>query len=530
MTSRWLGTLRFAVAALSVVVFVVGAHLAATALIDLQRGRQMQEINEVAMRRAEVAIDHGLATLDDLAQQTAISCADETLQAVRLHVYQHWAVKDIRIANHDGTVACSAYPETLEFDRTWVKRDDMLPARDQSVRLFRVDQFFGSALGVFKDVNAEHSLIAILTVNASLFDLMPRELREHSEVALELANGHPVAGYSPIDREGPMTDAIEFVTTAERYPLRTVVRVDAQALAQWHRESYIPILGLGLLLGLGFGVLLASTLFRPLSPIARIDRALAAREFQPYMQPVVDLLTGAVTGCEVLARWVQSDGTVIPPFRFIQLAESSGRIEPMTWQLLASALNDLRELMAQDKTFKLSINIMPRHLVSPGFIDDVRRVVSEARVSPRQIVLEITEREELADLDQAAAVVNALRDLGFKIAIDDVGIGHSGLSHIQRLSANTLKIDKFFTDSVTRDQSAVTVIEMLVRLAHELKMSVIAEGIESKDQVASLIECGVTEGQGFIYAPPLPAPEFLAFIERRRSAGLRDARLPARVA
>ena len=249
--------------------------------------------------------------------------------------------------------------------------------------------------------------------------------------------------------------------------------------------------------------------------MAEIDKALAACEFKPYLQPVFNLHTGAIVGCEALARWVRADNTVLPPSRFIQLAEASGRIEQLTWQILSAALSELQPHLKRDKHFKVSVNIVPHHLVAAGFIDELRRIVAMAKVSPRQVVLEVTEREELEDLSCAAAAVAQLRDFGFKVAIDDVGIGHSGLSHIQKLGANILKIDKFFVDSICRDSAARAIVEMLVRLARELNMSVLAEGIEDATQLAALVACGIDEGQGYIVSPPMPVIEFIDFLNQQ---------------
>ncbi len=115
-----------------------------------------------------------------------------------------------------------------------------------------------------------------------------------------------------------------------------------------------------------------------------------------------------------------------------------------------------------------------------------RHIVASARVSSRQVVLEITERNELPDLEKAACVVRELRELGFRVAMDDVGVGHSGLSQMKGLGANTIKIDKFFVDTITQDGSAVTIIETLTRLARDLQMTVIAEGIETDEQLQAL--------------------------------------------
>ena len=200
---------------------------------------------------------------------------------------------------------------------------------------------------------------------------------------------------------------------------------------------------------------------------------------------------------------------------FIPLAESSGRIEAMTWQVLGRALADLHPHLRSDKEFKLSFNVVPKHLLSAGFVETLRSVVTAAKVSARQVMVEVTERDELDDLGRAAAVVRELRDYGFRVAIDDVGVGHSGLSRLKGLGANTIKIDKFFVDTITVDASTTTIVEMLVALARDFRMTVVAEGIETEEQVRALISCGVEEGQGYLVAAPLPFARFNALLASR---------------
>src|SRR5262249_14758348 len=151
--------------AVSALTFLACGHFAARALIEQQQTKQLQELGDVALRRAENAADYGAATLDRLNLRGPIGCNPSELQAGRLLVYQRSGVKDIRVLSRDGQVMCSAYPETLEFDKRWAGRDEMLPARDSTVRVFRVEQFFGDALGVVKDINDKKSLAAILGVD-----------------------------------------------------------------------------------------------------------------------------------------------------------------------------------------------------------------------------------------------------------------------------------------------------------------------------------------------------------------------------
>ncbi|HUV33001.1 MAG TPA: EAL domain-containing protein [Devosiaceae bacterium] len=499
---------------LTVGLFAVGGHFAASALISTQVNGQLGDLVQLALRRSEAAVDYGYEALRELGNQGTISCDPAALQSLRLRVYQRGPVKDIRIARPDGAVLCSAYSETLEFDRIWPRLDEMPLSSDGALRLFRVDQLFGTALGVLMQSDADSALIAILAVNTSLLDVMPAELRADSAVALELSDGRMIAEQLPSRPFAAADDILEFAARSDRLPLRSVIRVNARTVEGWNHQAYRPILALSGALGLLFGLLLGRAAGRPDSPAAVLDRAIARREFKPFLQPVFDLASGEITGCEMLARWVRADGTVVPPSRFIALAEDNGRIAEITWQMLESALAGLQPLMRRTKTFRLAVNISPGQFMAPGFTAQLRRVVAAAQVARRQIVVELTEREELGDLEAAAAIVAELQRCGFLVAIDDVGIGHSGLSHLQRLGANILKIDKFFIDSINHDDTARSIVDMLVRLADRLQMSLVAEGIEDRRQIETLLECGVVSGQGFVVAPPLPVPAFLELVER----------------
>jgi sensor c-di-GMP phosphodiesterase-like protein len=518
MTKRWPLLVKCALIAASVAVFLTGGHFAATALIGQQHARQLEELSKVALRRSEAVVTDSLSLLDDIARKGPAGCDPASLQGVRLSVYQRGSIKDIRMVDHQGAIKCSAYSETLEFDQGWVQRGEMLVSpSDSSLRFFRVDQFFGKALGLMKDIDQDHGVAAIVGVSSSLLDILPMELRDHGSIRFELENGLPLTGEG--DKTAALPDEVSLTAQSSLYPIRVVVSVDRPALGNWDTQPYWPIMILSLALGAAFGVLLARVVFRPRNPVEDLDRAIAAGEFQPYLQPIFDLKTGAIVGAEVLARQVRRDGTVIPPSRFIELAEESGRIAAITWQLLARALEELGQVMRRHPEFRRSINIAPRHFVSSEFVRELRREVAAAGVRANQITLELTEREGFDDLAQAAALVAEVRSLGFRVALDDVGIGHSGLSQIQRLGADVLKIDKFFIDSVNRDLSANVVIEMLVRLAAEMEMSIVAEGIEREEQAAALRACGVGKGQGYLVSPPLAIPAFLELLGTRAGPG-----------
>jgi sensor c-di-GMP phosphodiesterase-like protein len=526
---RWRAIARGLLFVGAVGAFLTSGDFAANYLIETQRQRQLEELGGIALRSSETVVDYGIAALRGVAQSGTVGCDSGALQSLRLHLYRSGVMKDIRVVRPDGTVLCSAFAETLEFDNGWATRDDMLLAIGGAVRLFRVEQFFGTALGAMIDVDTEHSLAGIMAVDGSLFDVIPAELRVESVVSLRLANGQMIASTASSAAFDTNQPAYVLTVPSYRYPLQTVIRIERSAFEAWNRQPYLPIMALSGLLGMVFGALLARGLFRSRSPLEELDRAIAQGQIRPYFQPIFELRTGAITGAEMLARWVKPDGTVIPPARFIELAEESARIQALTWQLLSTALMEIQQLLKADENFHVSINISPSHFATDGFVQQLRDTVSAAGVAPRQITLELTERENFDDPDLAAAIVAEVRSHGFKVAIDDVGIGHSGLSQIQRLRADILKVDKFFIDSVNLDPAAAAMIAMLVRLAREMNMSIIAEGIENRQQVDALIACGIANGQGYVVSPPLPPQEFLEFMAARTAerktaaAGIRAA-------
>lgn len=525
LNNRRLG--QSATVLISIGLFAASAYLAYGALTEAQNRRQLGELNMRILDRAERSVDFAFIALGELVEKGIVSCEAPALAELQRQVYQRGTLKDIRVINRDGSLACSAFVETLGFDARDMREAVKLPARNAAVSLFRIDQKEGVALGLAWQIDENTCLVAVVSTDALLFDMLPAELREGTQVTLRIGPDQTVASYAPeTDAATAVSRPVGFSATSPRYPLASDLRVDLATLRHWNHDLGPAVLFLAGLLGLLFGVLSARLLTRPPDPVTLIDRALAAREFRPYLQPIFSLSTGAITGCEALARWVRPDGSVVPPAQFIPLAEASGRIAPLTWQIIVQTLAELRPLLRRDKSFRVGFNIVPEQFMTPGFAAALRKCVAEARVSPRQVLLELTERQAIRDLDAAAGVVATLREAGFKVAIDDAGTGHSGLSYLQKLGVNTIKIDKFFVDSVTKDAAARTVIEMLVRLAHELGMTTVAEGVETAQQIAALTVCGVDHGQGYVVAPPMPVTAFLTLMaERGAMHGLPEAKV-----
>jgi sensor c-di-GMP phosphodiesterase-like protein len=249
------------------------------------------------------------------------------------------------------------------------------------------------------------------------------------------------------------------------------------------------------------------------NPILELERALNAGEFVPYYQPIVDIKTGKLRGAEVLARWRKPDGTVVLPGLFIPLFESSGLIIELTRTLMRKVCQELGPAFEARPHLKVGFNLAACHLVDEVIVKDVDRIFRRSPIRLSQVVLEITERQPIEDLTVTRRVIAALQGIGIRIAIDDVGTGHAGLSYVLKLGVDIIKIDKMFIDAVGTDRNSTTIIETLIDLADNMRMEIIAEGIENFEQVVHLRELGIRAAQGYVFAPPLPGSSFLQLVD-----------------
>jgi hypothetical protein len=263
MPSRRSRVAQILVVVLTAALFVGATHLLLSAAVDAQNRRQLDELNGLALRRAELAIDYAFTALGETAEQGIVSCDEAVLGEIRRHVYQRSTVKDIRVVHESGQVICSAFPETLSFDLGEIAADDTLVSRNEQVRLFRLDQQAGSALGVLWEVFSEIGLVAVVGTDALLYDMLPAELRDDSEMQLMLANGSVVARFAADGGAGPVGVPVQFSVQSERYPLKSVMNVDATTFGRWNKAPQPLFLAVGGLLGLAFGWLLVRALARP---------------------------------------------------------------------------------------------------------------------------------------------------------------------------------------------------------------------------------------------------------------------------
>jgi sensor c-di-GMP phosphodiesterase-like protein len=219
-----------------------------------------------------------------------------------------------------------------------------------------------------------------------------------------------------------------------------------------------------------------------------------------------------VVSAEVLVRWRRPDGTLVQPAQFIPLAESTGLIVDLTRALMRRVCREAGAAIGARPDFKIGFNLSALHFVDEAIVKDVDRIIGASAIAPSQVLLEVTERQPL-DLTKARRVIAALQGLGVHVGIDDLGTGHSGLSYMLKLGVDFIKIDKMFVDAIGTERYSTTIIDTLVGLGRDMSMDIIAEGVETLEQVQHLRDRGISKAQGYIFARPLPGPSFLKLLE-----------------
>lgn len=243
---------------------------------------------------------------------------------------------------------------------------------------------------------------------------------------------------------------------------------------------------------------------------ADLRRSLAREEIEPFYQPIVRLADGRIAGFEALMRWRHARRGLLPPDDFIALAEDMGLLPGFgRWMITAVArqLATWRREHPRSDPIKISVNLSPDELEREGLIEHVRAEIQRNGLPPKALTLELTESQIMKDPDRAAEVLRGLRGAGAGLSLDDFGTGFSSLSYLSRLPFDALKIDRYFVRTMATHEGSDTIVRSVATLGRDLNLEVVAEGVESRAMAERLLGAGCTYGQGYGYAPALPAQE-----------------------
>lgn len=243
--------------------------------------------------------------------------------------------------------------------------------------------------------------------------------------------------------------------------------------------------------------------------------ALERHELILHYQPITALPTGQMVGVEALLRWHHPQRGMILPNDFIPLAEESGLIVPIGFWALETACRQFLAWQADHSRSGLqvlSVNLSARQLASPMLIQTLGEIIQRTGIAPAQLELEITESMVIHGLESARAQLDAIKDLGVKLAIDDFGTGYSSLSYLHHFPLDTLKVDRSFVNAMSGGSRNVEIVRAIIMLSQQLAMNVIAEGIETIEEAATLRDLGCDYGQGYHFSRPLTAPDISSWL------------------
>ena len=252
---------------------------------------------------------------------------------------------------------------------------------------------------------------------------------------------------------------------------------------------------------------------------SKLRRALDREQFVMHYQPKIDLVSGRLSGLEALMRWNNPENGLVLPGSLIPILEESGMINEVGRWALRRAMADYGKWFEGGlQPPRIAVNVSAIQLARKDFVSEVRSVLNEAGVGGDGLDLEITESMLMEDINSSIAKLRAIRDMGVNITIDDFGTGHSSLVYLAKLPINALKIDRSFVSGMIGDPQNMTIVATIISLAHALNIKVVAEGVESQEQVESLKLLKCDELQGYIFSTPLPPEQLTKLLEARRQS------------
>jgi len=249
---------------------------------------------------------------------------------------------------------------------------------------------------------------------------------------------------------------------------------------------------------------------------AGLKHAVERNEIEVFYQPKIDFADGRVSGLEALIRWRHPARGLLMPDKFIGIAEETGLIIPIGYWTLRRVCERARQWQEHGVSLPIAVNLSASQFHEPELVRELAGILRATGVSPSMIELEITESMVMRDPERAVAIMHALRAMGVRLSLDDFGTGHSSLGYLKRFPIDRLKVDRSFVRDLPHNGDDLAITRAVIAMAHSLRMSVVAEGVEHQQQFDLLREQGCDEFQGFFCRPALPEPELLRFLVEER--------------
>ncbi|PLP99405.1 EAL domain-containing protein [Cupriavidus pauculus] len=509
-----------ALGSLATVVPVLTSLYVAKKDVERRDRLEIQDFARKAVMRADAVTSQAFAALADLDRQPGAPCSPTALEQAARVIYNYRYVQDAG-AYVDGRYLCSPLlgdvrskdltlppPDFRSGDGyvVWFRTKSPLSNERNDIQIGRDGHYIAIDRGSYVDLidPARRPIAAIQTTTGTLIALstganandMLDAWRHGGKVINEEWN-YAVAQSST----GPLAVVV-------KSPRSSVARTWPKLLAAW--------LSIGVTAGAVLGWFAYKRISWQLSFPATVEWAISRRKIEVVYQPVIRLADDACVGVEVLAR-LTLQGQPVSPDIFVRVAEENHLIQALTDLVLEKALAQLGKFLVANPTFYVSINVSGEDLASLRFLNTLTSALDGTGIAPGQIRIEATERSFL-NTDAMREVIAAFRAAGHPIYIDDFGTGYSSLSYLQTLKIDFLKIDKSFIDTIAQDTASSVVAPHIIAMAHELRLEIVAEGVESASQVAWLLDQGVQYGQGWHYAQAMSQDALQTWLISRNRA------------
>lgn len=494
---------------------VVLMRWALSAHATRQAQASLQNIASRMGARVDAVLSEAADLLAAVAPGVRGGCRPETRELLSTTVFEASYVKNLLVLDPDGQAVCGSG----EIPASRMTDLKFRPARQKNLAVAASTAGDGARVVLHMSwQEGETMILATLAPDAHRLDIIPTEWRNAAIADIAFDDGTTVA---TIPNEAPSAattsrssrQVLSQSTASERFPLKVTVSVPFDAVWAVNRSLTTFVDIGGGLMGAVFFALVVHAARRPVSVEDALARGIRRDEFVPFYQPVFNIQRGELIGCEVLIRWVKRDGTIVPPGAFIQQAEESGLAVEMTRQLMRKARDEVGEIYASRPHLKLAFNLFADHFSDFSTVEDVRDIFGNGGVRYSQLVFEVTERYPLPNLNRAKVAISGLQELGCRVALDDAGTGHGGLAYLQKLGMDQIKIDKLFVDTITATSVGSPIVSSLIELGHSMGMEIVAEGVETADQLQYLKARGVDCAQGYLFAKPLAGRSYIKLIE-----------------
>lgn len=487
---------------------VLGVDYLLDSYVRIRERAQLQMVVDSITERVQATAQDAIGSLRTILASSPSLCTPTFIANVHRQIESSLYLKQVLVENADGVQYCDAFGKQVAYSP--LSDSLSIPGHTETLSVVKLADLQTPVIKVTQDFGGQRKVSAFVPVVANPAETLLRGLKPTAMVRLSLTNGTAVVSAgdpSAYDNRGE-TEFVYGQAIAGEIPIRAEAAVPFALVRADYADLDASFTIVACLMSGGFLILALQYVRRSKLPAFDLERAIEAGEIRPWYQPVINLRTGALAGCEVLCRWEKKNGDVVMPGSFIEYAEVTGLAIPMTLSLMQQVKTDLGDLCRDMPDIKVSINLFDGHFRDGSIVEDVQAIFSGSPISFRQLVFEITERRPLDNAPQTTAVISGLHALGARLAMDDAGTGHSNLAYMQTLGVDVIKIDRIFVDMIKPGTTQVPVLDGLISMAHDLGTEIVAEGVETEAQALYLRARGVVMAQGYLFAPAIKVGPF----------------------